>query len=103
MTRPVIKSATIADEAAVIAVITLAFSTDPVTRWVRPNPQQYLAHFPTAVRAVGGKAFAHGSAYYVEGYAGAALWLPPEVHPNVEDLSAVIQHTVAEREREALP
>jgi GNAT superfamily N-acetyltransferase len=99
MTRPVIKSATITDEAAVIAVLTLAFSTDPVTRWVRPDPQQYLAHFPAAVRAVGGKAFAHGSAYYVEGYAGAALWLPPEVQPAEAEQNAVIESTVGEREQ----
>jgi ribosomal protein S18 acetylase RimI-like enzyme len=103
MAMPTIKSATSADEAAVIAVITLAFSTDPVVRWVYPNPQQYLTAMPLLVKAVGGKAIAHGSAYYVEGYAGAALWLPPDVHPNAEELSAVIQRTVAERERGALP
>jgi GNAT superfamily N-acetyltransferase len=99
MTLPMIKSATTADEAAIIAVITLAFSTDPVTRWVRPDPQQYLTHFPTAVRAFGGKAFAHGSAYYVEGYAGAALWLPPEVQTAEEEQSSVIQSTVGKREQ----
>ena len=99
MALPMIKAATPADEAAVIAVITLAFSTDPVTRWVRPDPQQYLTHFPTAVRAFGGKAFAHGSAYYVEGYAGAALWLPPEVQTAEEEQSSVIQSTVGKREQ----
>jgi ribosomal protein S18 acetylase RimI-like enzyme len=103
MAMPTIKSATLADEAAVIAVITLAFSMDPVVRWVYPNPQQYLTAMPLLVKAVGGKAFTHRSAYYVEGYAGAALWLPPDVHPNAEELSAVIQHTVAEREQRALP
>jgi GNAT superfamily N-acetyltransferase len=103
MAMPTIKSATLADEAAVIAVITLAFSMDPVVRWVYPNPQQYLTAIPLLVKAVGGKAFTHRSAYYVEGYAGAALWLPPDVHPNAEELSAVIQHTVAEREQRALP
>ena len=36
MTLPKIKSATTADEAAVIDVVTLAFSTDPVARWVYP-------------------------------------------------------------------
>jgi GNAT superfamily N-acetyltransferase len=102
MTLPRIKSATTTDEAAIIAVLTLAFSADPVTRWVRPDPQQYLTHFPTAVRAFGGKAFAHGSAYYVEGYAGAALWLPPGVQPAEAEHSAVIQSTVGEREQSDL-
>jgi GNAT superfamily N-acetyltransferase len=104
MSIPTIKSATASDEAAVIAGVTLAFSTDPVVRWIYPNPQQYLTAMPLLIKAVGGKAFTHGSAYYVDGSVGAALWLPPDVHPNTEELSAVIQRTtVAEREREALP
>ncbi|MGH8068630.1 MAG: GNAT family N-acetyltransferase [Candidatus Entotheonellia bacterium] len=99
MTTPTIKYAMPADEAAVIDVVTLAFSTDPVARWTYPNPHQYLAHFPRFVRAFGGQAFAHGSAYYVEGYAGAALWLPPGVHPDQDELLPLLQRTVAERER----
>ena len=98
-TLPKIKSATTADEEAVIAVITLAFSTDPAARWLYPDPHQYLTHMPPFVRAFGGKAFAHGSAYYVDGYAGAALWLPPEVHPDDHELSAMLVRTVTEWER----
>jgi hypothetical protein len=41
---------------------------------------------PPFVKVFGGKAFAHGSAYYVEGYAGAALWLPPYIHPDGEEI-----------------
>lgn len=103
MPTPTIKSATASDEAAVIAAVTLAFSTDPVRRWLYPNPQQYLMAMPLLVKAVGRKAFTHGSAYYVESHVGAALWLPPDVHLSAEDLSAVIQRTVAERERGVLP
>lgn len=102
MTLPKIKSATTADEEAVIAVVTLAFSTDPVARWIYPDPHQYLTHFPPFVRAFGGKAFAHESAYYVDGYAGAALWLPPEVSPEDEELSAVLERTAAEWEKRDL-
>lgn len=99
MTTPTIKSAMTADEAAVIDVVTLAFSTDPVARWTWPNPHQYLTHMPPFVRAFGGKAFAHGSAYYVDGYAGAALWLPPGVQPDEDTLVSLIQNTVGEWER----
>lgn len=102
MTLPKIKSATTADEAALIAVITLAFSTDPVVRWVYSDPHQYLTHFPPFVRAFGGRAFAHASAYYVDGYAGAALWLPPDVHPDGEELSAIIERTVGAGEKRDL-
>jgi ribosomal protein S18 acetylase RimI-like enzyme len=97
MTLPTIQFASTADEAAIIAVITLAFSTDPVARWQYPNPQQYLTHFPPFVRA-----FAHGSAYYIEGYAGAALWLPPGVQPDEDTLASLIQNTVGAGEQEEL-
>jgi ribosomal protein S18 acetylase RimI-like enzyme len=98
VTIPTIKPATAADEAAIIAVLTLAFSTDPVVRWMYPHPDQHLTHFPPFVRAFGGKAFAHGSAYYVDGYAGAALWLPPDVQPDEDTLVAILQRTVSEWE-----
>ena len=66
-----IKSARAADEAAVLGVMTLAFCSDPVARWLYPNPRDYLAHLPRLALAIGGKAFAHGSAHYAEGFAGA--------------------------------
>jgi ribosomal protein S18 acetylase RimI-like enzyme len=50
-------------------------------------------HFPSFVRAFAGKAFAHGSAYCVDGYAGAALWLPPDVHPDEDAMMALLQRT----------
>jgi hypothetical protein len=94
MAEQIIKTATAADEASIIAVVLLAFSADPAARWAWPDPQQYLRHFPNFVKALGGKAFAHGSAYYVDGYAGAAMWLPPEVHPDEDTLVDLLQRTV---------
>jgi ribosomal protein S18 acetylase RimI-like enzyme len=78
-----------------IAVIGLAFSTDPAARWTYPDPYQYLAHFPSIVRAFGGKAFAHRTGYHVCNFAGAALWLPPGVQPDEEALAAVLRGSVA--------
>lgn len=95
MTTPAIKVATTSDEAPAIAVMVLAFGSDPAARWTWPDPQQYLTHFPDFVRALGGKAFEHGSAYYVNGYTGAALWLPPEVSPDEEALITLLQRTGA--------
>jgi ribosomal protein S18 acetylase RimI-like enzyme len=78
-----------------IAVIVLAFSTDPVARWSYADPHQYLGHFPALVRAVGGKAFAHGTGYHVNGFAAAALWLPPGIELDGEALAAVVRGSVA--------
>ena len=96
MTTPTIKTATAADADPAIAVVTLAFSADPAARWTWSDPQQYLRHFPSFVQAFGSKAFTHGSAYYVDGYAGAALWLPPAVHPDEDALVALVKRTVPE-------
>jgi ribosomal protein S18 acetylase RimI-like enzyme len=95
MTQGTIKTATAAEAEAVIAIVVLAFSADPAARWAYADPQQYLRHFPSFVHAFGGNAFAHESAYYVDGYVGAALWLPPEVHPDEETLIPLLQRTVA--------
>jgi ribosomal protein S18 acetylase RimI-like enzyme len=68
-------------------------------RWMYPTPNQHLTHFPSFVRAFAGSAFVQGSAYYADGYAGAALWLPPDSHFAEEELRALLCRSVAERER----
>jgi len=95
MTTPTIRTATAADVEPTIAAMVLAFSADPPARWIYPDPSQYLIHYPNFVKAFGGQAFAHQSAYYLEGYAGAALWLPPAVHPDEDALIALLRRTVA--------
>ena len=90
-----IRTATPADEAAAIGTIVLAFGADPVARWTWPDPAQYLAHFPTFVKAFGGKAFAHGSAYLAGGHDGAALWLPPGIGPDEDAMTAILQRTAS--------
>ncbi|HEX7032572.1 MAG TPA: GNAT family N-acetyltransferase [Nitrososphaera sp.] len=95
----IIKTAKASDEAHVIDALALAFVADPAARWVWSDPQEYLTHFPTFVRAFGGRAFANGSAYYVDGYVGAALWLPPNVHPDMESLNSLMQSTTSEGAR----
>jgi ribosomal protein S18 acetylase RimI-like enzyme len=96
MVAPTIKVSTAPDEGPVIAVEVLAFSVDPAARWLWPDPQQYVEHFPNFVRAFGGQAFVYRSAYYVDGYAGAALWLPPNVHPDDAVLIPLLKRTVPE-------
>ena len=59
--------------------------------------KQYHMHFPSFVRVLGGKAFSHESAYYVNGYAGAALWLPPDVHPDEDKLISIFQRSVSKQ------
>jgi GNAT superfamily N-acetyltransferase len=37
--------------------------------------------------------FVNKSAHYVGDYSGAALWLPPDVHPDVDQLISLLQRT----------
>jgi GNAT superfamily N-acetyltransferase len=97
MTIPVIRTAIAADEAVAIDAIVLAFSADPAARWTWRDPHQYLTYFPRFVKAFGGKAFTHGSAYTVDGYSGAALWLPPDVEPDEEAMTALLESSVPEQ------
>jgi GNAT superfamily N-acetyltransferase len=102
MTTRTIKTAMASDEASIVGMVVLAFGTDPAARWLYRDPHRYLTHFPSFVRAFGGKAFAHGSAHYVDGYAGAALWLPPGIHPDEDALIGLFQRTVAARDQETM-
>ncbi len=102
MTMPLVQVGTASDEPQTIDVIVLAFSSDPVVRWLYPDAHQYLTNFPAFVRGFGGRAFDNGTAYNVDGFMGAALWLPPDVHPDEDALMELIQRTVPEKAREDL-
>jgi ribosomal protein S18 acetylase RimI-like enzyme len=92
-TTPTITTATASDASSAIAVVTLAFGADPAARWTWPDPHQYFEHFPSFVKLFGGDAFAHQSAYGIDGYAGAALWLPPGIRPDEDALIRLLQRT----------
>jgi ribosomal protein S18 acetylase RimI-like enzyme len=98
-----IASSAAEEEPRVMDALRLAFVADPATRWVWPDPQKYLENFPKFAKAFGGRAFEHKSAYYIDGYAAAALWLPPNVHPDVETLGSLLQDTGSNQaQRDAL-
>src|SRR5688572_30536138 len=96
MSEAIVRTATASDEAAAVAVVVLAFGADPVVRWTWSDPHRFLEHFPTFVKAFGGKGFAHGSAYCLEDHAGAALWLAPGVEPDEDVLVQHLQRTAPE-------
>lgn len=97
-----VETATEGEERALVDALVLAFVTDPVFRWAYPSPHEYLQHFPEFVRIYGGQAFDHGTAHYVEDFAGAALWLPPGVRPDEEEMSALFEDSLpADRQAQA--
>ena len=97
-----IKTSTDDDISRVIDTIVLGFSADPFIRWLLPEPQQFLTVFPTLVRLFGGRAFEHDSTYHTVGYTGDALWLPPDIHPDEEGLTALFEDTFSGPKNEAV-
>ena len=94
--NPAIRSVEAHAEARAVNAIVLAFSADPVARWIYPAAHDFLSHFPAFVRGFGGRAFEHGTAYATPEIEGAALWLPPGVHSDDRALTSLIHQTVEE-------
>ena len=78
-----------------VDVVVRAFISDPPSRWVFPDEQQYPQYFPQFVRALGGNAFTQGAALATADYSGAALWLAPDAAPDEEALGKLIEDGVA--------
>jgi ribosomal protein S18 acetylase RimI-like enzyme len=93
---PNVTAATESDTDSVLAVLTSAFRSDPAARWIYPAAEQYEAAFPELARRFGGRAFARGTAWHIDGWQAAALWLPPGVTFDEEALVALLQDTVSE-------
>lgn len=100
MHATVLRTGRATDEARAINTIVLAFATDPIARWVWPDPHQYFHSMPAFTRAFGGAAFATASALCSEDYAGVALWLPPGAHPDEARVGEIVEETVSPATRE---
>ena len=74
----------------------MAFSADPVMRWLWREPHVYVSNFPRFLRAFGGGAFGAGTAHVRADFVAGALWLPPGVTPDGDALEALMAETVAE-------
>jgi ribosomal protein S18 acetylase RimI-like enzyme len=88
---PLVRGGASSEADAIVDVITLAFSADPMARWSLPDAHTYLAVMPAVVRAFGARAFDKGTADVVEGLRGAALWLPPGAEPDGEQLASLME------------
>src|SRR5215218_1305090 len=56
-----------------IATMTMAFSNDPIVRWVFREASTYLTYWPPLVEAFGGRAFSTGTADSIADCGGVAL------------------------------
>ena len=84
-----------------LQTIVLGFAADPMARWASPDPAVYLDRRDEFFDAMGGAAFAHGTAFVADEGAAVALWLPPGVEPDGERMAAIMDaQTPAGRQAE---
>jgi ribosomal protein S18 acetylase RimI-like enzyme len=92
---PTVRTVGAADEDRAIATVVLAFVADPIARLTWSHAHDYLAAMPRFVRAFAGGAFTHRGALCTQDCLGAALWLPPGVHPDEEKLHELVESSVS--------
>ena len=101
-TQPQIEVSPVTDEDRAIATLTMAFSNDPVLRWVFRDAHAYLTYWERFVQAFGGAAFAKGTADSIDDHGGVALWLPPGVGPDEEAMAALAVEAVPPADQDEL-
>jgi GNAT superfamily N-acetyltransferase len=95
-----VREANLDDLDRAVSVQVMAFSSDPVMRWLYPEAHDYLTHFPAFVKAFGGGAFEHSTAYIGGDFGGVALWLPPGEHVDSELVASVFVDSLQSEGRE---
>jgi ribosomal protein S18 acetylase RimI-like enzyme len=88
-----IRSATLDEIPQTVSAIVAAFLADPVFRFAWPAPHDHLNGMARVARVIGGASFEHSTAYVAPDFCGAALWLPPGIHPDGEALEGVFRET----------
>src|SRR5256885_195833 len=62
-----------AEQARATSIQLMAFAADPIMRWMWPEPDGYVSHFPALLRGFGGRAFEQGTAHVTDDFHGGAL------------------------------
>jgi ribosomal protein S18 acetylase RimI-like enzyme len=88
---------TVSYELSAVATIVMAFSSDPVARWVYPKAADYYQWFPGFVRAFAGRSIEDRTAIVTTNYSGVALWLGPDAHADEDALVKLVEDSLPEK------
>jgi len=80
-----------------VSAIVAAFITDPISRFAWPSPHDHLRWMGLAAEVFAVDSVVRGTTYVSADFCGAAIWLPPGVHPDGESLEKIFRDT-AKRE-----
>jgi ribosomal protein S18 acetylase RimI-like enzyme len=75
--------------------LTLAFSTDPCTRYIWPKPRAFIGGYRRMLQAVAGPALERGKVFATSDFGAAALWLPPCEKADGDAIDVLIGETVS--------
>ena len=70
----------------------LAFSTDSFVRWAVPDPRQYLTRYPEVFKVFIDAAIKNRTAYFSQGFSGAAIWIRSDVDVDSEAIAVAIKN-----------
>jgi ribosomal protein S18 acetylase RimI-like enzyme len=79
----------------ILGTLTLGFSTDPIMRWLYPQANSYLENFPETLKLFGAPAFSNKTALSAGNGAAAAVWLPPDTHPDGDGLMKLFESVLS--------
>lgn len=71
-----------------ISTILLAFATDPGARWFSPTADSYIRNMSTYARIMARISISNSSAICTDNLSGVAIWLPPGVTAEEEEIVA---------------
>lgn len=90
MKQRIIASVRPGEQDRCVGTLVDAFAEDPVARWLFPKSSEYLDHFPKLVNAFAEVAASQGTAWEIDGFAGAAVWLAPGSEPDESALAEAV-------------
>ena len=70
------------------SALILGFASDPLIRWIFPNPVKYLRSMEFWMEEFSKLSFANKGVFADENFYGASLWHPPGAHLDAESLSS---------------
>jgi ribosomal protein S18 acetylase RimI-like enzyme len=84
MYPPKVSRAKLDDRLRVLSTLALAFSSDPLLRWMLPSSDSYLANIIAIFEVFAGHSIDGDTCLITPGFEGAALWLAPGVETDEE-------------------
>jgi ribosomal protein S18 acetylase RimI-like enzyme len=94
-----IRAAMRSEQQAVLDTVTLAFAADAATRYWWPSASEYLHWWPRFVLAMGERAFDTQTLMVTPNFEGVAMWLPPGVQSDPDQVEALNMPSDEESDR----